>query len=118
MLRGRGVPGFMVFWFFGFLVFGFLVFISLVSWFQSFLVSMFLGFKVSWFLGFKVSNVYQMSISCFLEYIDPISTVFKILLDGASRFIGAHRPQQNELVDFRNLEIYKNNIFQNRFGFS
>ena len=54
----RGVLGFLVFWFLGFLV----------SWFQSLLVSK--------LLGFKVSKIYQISISCFLEDIDPI---FKIL---------------------------------------
>ena len=59
----------------------------LVSWFLGFLclfvVSWFLGFKDSWRLGFKVPKIYQMSISCLLEDIDPISKIVKIVLDGS-----------------------------------
>ena len=57
----------------------------LVSGFQSLLVSKALGFKI---IGFKVSKIHQMSISCFLEDIDPISKVSKNLLDGSSGFLG------------------------------
>ena len=70
--------------FLGFLVSQFLGF--KVSRFQSFLVSKLRGFKVAWFLGFDVLMFpyYQNSISCFLEDIDPVSKIFKNLLDGYS----------------------------------
>ena len=60
----------------------------LVSWFLGFFVSWLLGFFVSKFRGFKASKIYQIAISCFLEYIDPISKTFKNLLDGSSGFVG------------------------------
>ena len=66
-------------------------------WFLGFLVAAFLGFKDSWFLGFKdyqflgfkASKIYEMPIPCFLEDIDPISKIFKILLDAWSACAGA-----------------------------
>ena len=47
--------------------------------------------KVSWFLGVLFFGVlvlinYEVSISCFLEDIDLIPKIFKILLDGSSSF--------------------------------
>ena len=81
MLRGRGIPSVgnkQVAWFIGFffgfvcfVVFGFLGFLG--SWFLLFL---FLGFKASTFQKFKKCvPTLQISISGFLEYIDP---VFKV----------------------------------------
>ena len=80
----------------------------MVSWLLGFWVSWFLGFKVSRFLGvwfpgflvskfqsFKVPKIYQMSISCFLEDIDPVSKVPKNLLNGSSGMFGARLFQQN-----------------------
>ena len=46
----------------------------------------FLGFLV---FGFLVSWFYQMSISCSLEDIGPISKIFEISLDESSSFVGA-----------------------------
>ena len=69
MLRGRG-------WF-------------LVSWCLGFLVSWFRSFLVSKFLGFKASKIYKIICSCFLEDTDPISKIFKILLNGSSGLVGA-----------------------------
>ena len=60
-------------WFIGFSVPRFWV-----SWFQRFLVSKFQRFKI-----------YQMSISCVLENIGPISDIFKNLLNGSSGLFGA-----------------------------
>ena len=62
---------------------------SLVSWFLGSLVVKFLGFKVSSLLGSKVSKIYHISISCFLQDIDPISAIFKNLLVGSSDMFGA-----------------------------
>ena len=82
-----------------------------VVYFGGSLVSRLLGFKVSWFLDFavakcidaelKVSKIhlmfrrktlvpyYQMSISCCLLDIGPISKILKNLLDGSTGFVGA-----------------------------
>ena len=57
--------------------------------FLGFLVSKFLGFKVVWLLGYDVSKIYQIRISCLLEDIEPISKIFKILLDGSAGLFGA-----------------------------
>ena len=57
--------------------------------FIGFKISSFLVFKVSWFLGFKVSMVpYQFPFHGFLKDIDPISEIFKKLLDGLSGYVG------------------------------
>ena len=66
------------------------------------------SFLVSWFLGFKVPKMYQMSISCFQEDIDFISKMFRNLLDGSARFVGARLFGNCQNVDFQNFEIYKN----------
>ena len=79
MLRGRGV---LDFWFLG----------AKVSKLLGFKVSWFLGFFVSKFLGFEVPKIYQISISCSLQDIDPIPNTFKILLDGSAGFFGALFP--------------------------
>ena len=75
-------------------------------WFLGFLVSWFLGFLVSCFIGFLVSKFYGLlffgfSVFCFLVSkfqglatldfmflidINPISNIFKILLDVSSEF--------------------------------
>ena len=68
----------------------------LVSWFRSFLVSKLLGFKVDWLLDLRVPLLLdfrkcwfqsfkdvQIAIACFLEDIDPISTMLTILLNGS-----------------------------------
>ena len=59
---------------------------------ETFKVSWFLGFLVSWFFvsGFLDSKIYQISISCFLEDICPISKLIEILSTGSSSFFGAH----------------------------
>ena len=71
----------------GFLVVGFLGFE--VSWFLGFVVSWFRCFLVSKFQSFKVSKIYQITISCSLEDIDPISKIFKKFEDGSSCLFGA-----------------------------
>ena len=80
--------------FLGFLVSLFLVFSFLgswllglsVSWFLDFVVSQFLSLLLSLFLGFKVSKIkkvrayfHEISISCFLEEIDPMFKIFKMI---------------------------------------
>ena len=60
---------------------------------------------VFWFYGFKI---YQMSVSCFQEEIDPISNIFNILLDGSSGLLGARLFENYQHLDFRNFEIYNN----------
>ena len=86
----ESVSWFLGFWFLGF---GFL----------GFVVSEFLGFKDSWFLGSKVSKICQMSISCFLEEIDPISKISKIILDRSSGMFVARLFEQHEKLNFRSL---------------
>ena len=119
--------GFLVAWFLGFLVSKFIGFLASkflgfkVSRLRSFLVSKFLGFKVSWLLGFKVSKFqsfkvsmipyYQNLISCFLKEIDPISKLFKNLLDGSSGFVGACLFYKIKVFDFQFFEISKPNMF-------
>ena len=55
--------------------------------------------KGSWFLGlgFKISKITRLQFSCFLEDIEPISKIFKNILDGSSGLLGT-------------------SIFQNQFG--
>ena len=51
---------------------------------------------------------------CFKD-IDLISKIFKIVLDGSSRFVGAIvSPKQ--VFDFQNFEIYSANMCWNIFG--
>ena len=69
--------GFVVSEFLGFLLFWFLG--CKVSWGRSLLFSKCPGFLVSKFLGFTVSEVHHGSISCFLDDIDPISKMIKML---------------------------------------
>ena len=96
MLRGRWVPllenktSFLVYWLLGFLFFRFLAFWFLGVWASSILGFLVSSFLIFGFLGFKVSKIqsfqkaflmfgwkililcYHISISCFLEDIDPI----------------------------------------------
>ena len=95
-----GIRGFRGFWFSVFLDFqsGFLDFQSvLVSWL--------------FVLCFQVSRMYQISISCFLEEIDLISKICKILVDGTAGLIGTRLFEMFKLLDFQNPEIHKNTIF-------
>ena len=73
----------------------------MVSRILGFLVPKFIGFKVSGFLGFKVSKIYQISISCFLIDVGPISKVFKILLYASSGCFGARLFQGFLLISLR-----------------
>ena len=77
-----------------------------------FLVSKFPGFLVSEIIGFKVSKLYQNSISCSLEDIDPVSKIFKNVLNGSSGFFGARLVQVFLILDVRSFEIYEH-TFQN-----
>ena len=74
----------MALWFDGFMVSCFMVLWFYGLWFYGFVVVLFHDFMDLWFCGFLVSNIYQISISCFQEDIDPISKIFKNLLDGSS----------------------------------
>ena len=65
-----------------------------------------IGFLVSWFQN------YQMSIPCFLEDIDLISKISKMLLDGPSGFFGVANNS-----DFPKLAICINTNFENGPGF-
>ena len=67
-----------------------------------------------WFLFVcvLVSTIYQMSISCSQQYIDLISKIFKISLDGSSGFPVPVFPDIFKQMNFRNLESYKNHIFK------
>ena len=61
--------------------------------------------KVSCFVcflafGFLVSTIYQITIWCFQEEIDPISNIFKRLLDGSSGCFGAHLFKQCQHCGF------------------
>ena len=82
MLRGR--------WFLGFLVSKFLVFV---------------GFLVSKFLGFKISKL-QRFTKCpftlfFFEDIDPISKIFKMVLDVSSGIVGVRLRPSHQHADVR-----------------
>ena len=86
----------LVSWCLGFLVvgrwcsvFGFVVFGLLVYWFLGFLVSWLFGLLVYWFQK-------QLSISCSLEAIGPISKIFEILLNGCSSLFGARLFQNDQ----------------------
>ena len=65
---------------------------------------------VLWMYGFMVSKIYQISMSCFQEDIDPISMIFKNVFNGSSGLFGARLFENYQNMDFRNLDIYKNNI--------
>ena len=112
----RGGVGFLVSWFLRFSnywVLGFLLNLWVFFSFLGFLMSKFLGFKVSWLRGFiKVAMIpyYQDYISCFLGDLDPIFEVFKVLLDGSSRFVGARFFGIFKLFDVQNFDVSKNNI--------
>ena len=88
MSRGFLVSWFLVSWFL--ICLGLLVSCSLgfevywFSWLLGFLVSWFMGVLISWFLGFNVSMIpcYRTVKSCYLENIDPVAKIFKILLKG------------------------------------
>ena len=71
----------------GFMVLGFLVLWFYDVWFYGcslcnyvFMVLWFYSFVVSWF------QKYQICISCFQVDIDPMSKIFKMMLDGSSTF--------------------------------
>ena len=70
----------------------------------------FLNFLVvgSWFLVFLVSEISRMSISCFLEDIDLISKLFKVVFNGSSSFVS----ENANFVVFQSFETYKHNIFE------
>ena len=71
------------------------------------------GFMAVWFYGFLVSQNYQMSMSCYLIDVCPMSMIFKILLNGCSSFVGARLFENVNILDFQNFEIYKNNTLTN-----
>ena len=85
---------------------------DLGSWFLAFKVSWFQSFSVSKFLGFKVSKICQISISCFLDDIDPISKIFKNLSNGSSEFVGARLLEVFKMLDSQHFEIYQHDISQ------
>ena len=59
-----------------------------------------------------------MSISLVLEDIDPISKIFKNVLDGSSGCFGPRLFKIFKMFDFYNLNISKNIISQKGFVFS
>ena len=73
----------------------------LVSWFLVLKVSKFQGFKIPLMLLKNIGSILLISHYMFLIDIDPISKVFKILLDGSSEFVGASSFQH--FFDFHNL---------------
>ena len=76
------------------------------------MVSWFYAFMIFWFYGVMVTKCYHMSISCFREDIDPMSKIFKILLNGSSGLFGACLFQHSQNIDvpsFGNME----NMFEN-----
>ena len=89
----------------------------LASCFQRFLITRLLGFNNSWFIGFKVSEIYQISILCFLGDIDPISKIFKMLFDGSSRCFGARLLKIATIWDFQHFEV-KHAFFSRFFRIS
>ena len=60
-----------------------------------------------WSLGFEASKIHQRFIQCFLEDIDPVSKVFKILEDDSSGFSVPVFPQIDNILGFQNFEIDK-----------
>ena len=100
----------------------------LVSWFLGFKHYWFIGFKVSWlsdfkvlliswFQTFKASKIYQISMSCFLEDIDPISKIFKKSLDGSSGFPRALFSDFSKYWIFHILIFIRIISFENDLGF-
>ena len=61
--------------------------------------------------GFLVSQFYQNPISCFLTDIDPISKIFKIILDRSSGFVGARLFPNCQTLGFPNIRRFTNTIF-------
>ena len=130
MLRSGGDcltrKSFLVSWFQSFLVSKFLGF--KVSWFQSFLVSKWLGFLVSKLFGLSISwlhflqnnscfvdryrsPLFSKSMSCFLEDIDLVFKILKNFKTDLHDFPVPIFSNIFKLLDFRNAEISKNNIF-------
>ena len=76
-------------------------------------------FKDSQFQSFEVSKIhfmfvrnssipsYQIFMSCFLEYIDPILKVFINILHRPSGLFGSRLSKQIRIPDFHNFEIPK-----------
>ena len=60
---------------------------------------------------------YQMSISCFLEDIDPIFKISKNLLDGSSEIVGLVFSNIFKNINFQHFEVYKHTTVQKLFGF-
>ena len=108
----------------------------MVSWFLSFLASWFVGFLVSWCFGFLVSRIFGFLASKFESFLvskfqrfnefpfhvfldlDPVSNIFKGLLDGSAGLCGAHLFEDCQKYGVPQFEIYRNTtclIFQ---GFS
>ena len=106
--------GFMILWFYSFMVLSFYGFMVLL--FCGFMVFGFYGFMVCivlWFYGSMVSRIYQISISCFQEDIDPISMSSRFYSTFFHRFSGLSFPspvQHSEILDFQNSDIYNDFI--------
>ena len=99
--------GFMVFWFYDCMVFWFYGF--MVLWFYGCMVLWTYGFIVVWFywcygcivLWFYGCEKYRICISLFQEDIDPISEIFKMLLNGFHHY---RRPSFRKLSNFSNFK--------------
>ena len=61
--------------------------------------------------GFLVSKNYKVPMSCFQGDMDPISMVFKILLDRHSGIVGTHLSKIVNILAFHNYEKFPSNIF-------
>ena len=91
-------------WLLGFRFLDFLVSCFVVSWFLGFNVSLFQNFKHSYHvLGALLVPYYKISISCSLEDIDPISKIFKNILNGSSDIFGARLFQNFQMFDLQNV---------------
>ena len=69
-------------------------------------------------LGLKVAKIYQISISPFLEGIDLISKMFKILLDGSAIFSAPVFSEIFKILDLQNFGIYKIKFVEMSLDFS
>ena len=76
----------------------------------SFKVSKFQSFNFLNFQRFKVSKVHKFHFMFFID-IDPISKIFKNLLDGSSGFIGPRLSQHFQNLRFPNFKDVKIQYF-------
>ena len=117
MLRVFCFYGFIVLWFCAFRVLGFWGF--MVLWFHGFMVLWFYGCMAFCFYGFTCSCFYgfmvlcfrnlQLVISCFQEYIDPISMIsffVRSFLIFRCPFF-PNLAQFVDVLDFQKLDIYE-----------